>query len=117
MLAQVSFGSELSNRASTFDMDLSDFMDGNKPISYDKSKEYFSRDPSQKWAAYVAGTIFVLMTELGVRFTDSMSILVSSSVPEGKGVSSSASVEVASMSAIAAAYEGGSRRTQACIYS
>jgi galactokinase len=29
---------------------------------------------------------------------------VSSSVPEGKGVSSSASVEVASMSAIAAAY-------------
>ncbi|OEL36892.1 L-arabinokinase [Dichanthelium oligosanthes] len=104
MFAQVSFGSELSNRAPTFDMDLSDFMDGDKPISYDKAKEYFSLDPSQKWAAYVAGTIFVLMTELGVRFTDSMSILVSSSVPEGKGVSSSASVEVASMSAIAAAY-------------
>ncbi|KAG2648476.1 hypothetical protein PVAP13_1NG027200 [Panicum virgatum] len=104
VLQIVSFGSELSNRAPTFDMDLSDFMDGDKPISYDKAKEYFSLDPSQKWAAYVAGTIFVLMTELGVRFTDSMSILVSSSVPEGKGVSSSASVEVASMSAIAAAY-------------
>ncbi|CAD6248117.1 unnamed protein product [Miscanthus lutarioriparius] len=104
VLQIVSFGSELSNRAPTFDMDLSDFMDGEKPMSYDKAKEYFSRDPSQKWAAYVAGTIFVLMTELGVRFTDSMSILVSSSVPEGKGVSSSASVEVASMSAIAAAY-------------
>ncbi|KAJ1255603.1 hypothetical protein BS78_K183500 [Paspalum vaginatum] len=104
VLQIVSFGSELSNRAPTFDMDLSDFMDGDKPISYDQAKEYFSLDPSQKWAAYVAGTIFVLMTELGVRFTDSMSILVSSSVPEGKGVSSSASVEVASMSAIAAAY-------------
>ncbi|KAM0890914.1 hypothetical protein ACQ4PT_026699 [Festuca glaucescens] len=100
----VSFGSELSNRAPTFDMDLSDFMDGDKPISYDKAKEYFSQDPSQKWAAYVAGTILVLMTELGVRFTDSLSILVSSSVPEGKGVSSSASVEVATMSAIAAVY-------------
>ncbi|RLN09684.1 L-arabinokinase [Panicum miliaceum] len=105
VLQIVSFGSELSNRAPTFDMDLSDFMDGDKPISYDKAKEYFSLDPSQKWAAYVAGTIFVLMAELGVRFTDSMSILVSSSVPEGKGVSSSASVEVASMSAIAAAYD------------
>uniref|UniRef100_A0A0E0CFF0 GHMP kinase N-terminal domain-containing protein n=1 Tax=Oryza meridionalis TaxID=40149 RepID=A0A0E0CFF0_9ORYZ len=104
LLQIVSFGSELSNRAPTFDMDLSDFMDGDKPISYDKAKEYFSQDPSQKWAAYVAGTILVLMTELGVVFTDSMSILVSSSVPEGKGVSSSASVEVASMSAIAAAY-------------
>ncbi|KAG8069726.1 hypothetical protein GUJ93_ZPchr0006g42318 [Zizania palustris] len=104
LLQIVSFGSELSNRAPTFDMDLSDFMDGDKPISYDKAREYFSQDPSQKWAAYVAGTILVLMTELGVDFIDSMSILVSSSVPEGKGVSSSASVEVASMSAIAAAY-------------
>jgi len=48
LFVQVSFGSELSNRAPTFDMDLSDFMDGDKPISYDKAKEYFSLDPSQK---------------------------------------------------------------------
>ncbi|KAF7097436.1 hypothetical protein CFC21_099253 [Triticum aestivum] len=100
----VSFGSELSNRAPTFDMDLSDFMDGDKPISYEKAREFFCQDPSQKWAAYVSGTILILMTELGVQFTDSMSILVSSAVPEGKGVSSSASVEVATMSAISAAY-------------
>ncbi|PUZ59232.1 hypothetical protein GQ55_4G024000 [Panicum hallii var. hallii] len=100
----VSFGSELSNRAPTFDMRLSDFMDGEKPIPYEKAREFFCQNPSQKWAAYVAGTILVLMTELGVQFTDSMSILVSSAVPEGKGVSSSASVEVATMSAIAAAY-------------
>lgn len=46
----------------------------------------------------------VLMTELGVRFENSISMLVSSAVPEGKGVSSSASVEVASMSAVAAAH-------------
>uniref|UniRef100_A0A0D9WTU1 GHMP kinase N-terminal domain-containing protein n=1 Tax=Leersia perrieri TaxID=77586 RepID=A0A0D9WTU1_9ORYZ len=100
----VSFGSELSNRSPTFDMDLSDFMDGDTPISYEKAREYFCQKPSQKWAAYVAGTILVLMTELHVKFTDSMSILVLSDVPEGKGVSSSASVEVATMAAIAAAY-------------
>lgn len=100
----VSFGSELSNRAPTFDMNLTDFLDDGKPISYEKANKYFAQDPSQKWAAYVAGTILVLMTELGVRFTDSISILVSSAVPEGKGVSSSASVEVAVMSAIAAAH-------------
>lgn len=32
-----------------------------------------------RWAAYVAGTILVLMTELGAQFTDSISILVSPS--------------------------------------
>jgi L-arabinokinase len=85
-------------------MKLSDLMDVDKPISYEKAREFFCRNPSQKWAAYVAGTILVLMTELDVKFTDSMSILVSSDVPEGKGVSSSASVEVATMAAIAAAY-------------
>ncbi|OMO91093.1 hypothetical protein COLO4_18626 [Corchorus olitorius] len=100
----VSYGSELSNRSPTFDMDLSDFMEGGQPISYERAKQYFAQDPSQKWAAYVAGTILVLMKELGVRFEDSISLLVSSAVPEGKGVSSSASVEVASMSAIAAAH-------------
>lgn len=104
VLQIVSYGSELSNRGPTFDMDLSDFMDGGQPISYEKAKRYFSQDPSQKWAAYVAGTILVLMTELGVRFENSISMLVSSSVPEGKGVSSSASVEVASMSALAACH-------------
>lgn len=104
VLQIVSYGSELSNRGPTFDMDLSDFMDGEKPISYEKAKKYFAQDPSQKWAAYVAGAILVLMTELGVRFEDSISILVASTVPEGKGVSSSASVEVATMSAIAVAH-------------
>ncbi|OAY68042.1 L-arabinokinase [Ananas comosus] len=76
VLQIVSFGSELSNRAPTFDMDLQDLMDGDEPISYEKAYQFFSEDPSQKWAAYVAGTILVLMTELGVRFTDSISILV-----------------------------------------
>ncbi|GAB2286398.1 D-arabinose 1-dehydrogenase (NAD(P)(+)) [Dionaea muscipula] len=104
VLQIVSYGAELSYRSPTFDMNLSDFMDEGKPISYEKAKNYFARDPSQKWAAYVAGTILVLMTELGVKFENGISMLVSSAVPEGKGVSSSASVEVASMSAIAAAH-------------
>ncbi|KAF6167317.1 hypothetical protein GIB67_043178 [Kingdonia uniflora] len=90
----VSYGSELSNRGPTFDMDLEDLMDGDQPISYEKANKYFAQDPSQKWAAYVAGTLLVLMTELGVRFTDGISMLVSSAVPEGKGVSSSAAAEV-----------------------
>ncbi|PIN15926.1 Galactokinase [Handroanthus impetiginosus] len=104
VLQIVSYGSELSNRGPTFDMDLSDFMDGEQPMSYEKAKSFFACDPSQRWAAYIAGTILVLMKELGVRFENSISLLVSSAVPEGKGVSSSAAVEVATMSAIAAAH-------------
>ncbi|GAB2250839.1 hypothetical protein Droror1_Dr00017089 [Drosera rotundifolia] len=104
VLQIVSYGAELSNRGPTFDMDLADFLEDGKPISYEKAHKYFAQDPSQKWAAYVAGTILVLMTELGVKFENGISMLVSSAVPEGKGVSSSASVEVASMSAIAAAH-------------
>ena len=48
IVSQVSFGSELSNRAPTFDMGLSDFMDGKKPISYEKAREFFCQNPSQK---------------------------------------------------------------------
>jgi hypothetical protein len=33
-----------------------------------------------RWAAYVAGTLLVLMRELGVRFHDSISILVPHSI-------------------------------------
>ncbi|KAG6390928.1 hypothetical protein SASPL_148673 [Salvia splendens] len=115
---QVSFGSELSNRAPTFDMDLSEYLEDGHPISYQKARDYFAQDPAQKWAAYVAGTILVLMTELGIQFVDSISILLIllifvasvqvelsakakfEGVPEGKGVSSSTAVEVATMSAV-----------------
>lgn len=45
----------------------------------------------------MAGALIVLMHECGARFYDGVSILVSSAVPEGKGVSSSAAVEVAIM--------------------
>lgn len=33
-------------------------------------------DLYSRWAAYVAGAFLVLMTELGVRFEDSISMLV-----------------------------------------
>ena len=57
----------------------------------------------RSWAAYVAGALVVLMRERGARFADGISMLIASAVPEGKGVSSSAALEVAVMSALAAA--------------
>lgn len=56
------------------------------------------------WAAYVAGALLVLMHEEGHVFQQGLSLLISSQVPDGKGVSSSAALEAAAMTAIASAY-------------
>src|SRR6185436_5452937 len=72
-----------------------------KPIAYEEARSYFKSD---KWAAYVAGVFLVLMRERGTRFDRGTRLLISSRVPEGKGVSSSAALEVATMSAVVAAF-------------
>src|SRR5205085_12511747 len=53
----------------------------------------------------VAGCFLVLMHERQIKFKQGARILISSSVPLGKGVSSSAALEVATMRAVAAAYD------------
>jgi galactokinase len=73
-------------------------------FSYDDARAYFAADPSTRWASYVAGAFLVLARELGVHFSGGAKILISSSVPEGKGVSSSAALEVAAMTATSSAY-------------
>ena len=101
----VSAGADAGGRAPTFDMDLHELRaEGGGVLSYARAREYFRADNSRSWAAYVVGCVVVLMAEMGVEFEDGLAILVHSEVPEGKGVSSSASVEVAAMSALAAAH-------------
>jgi galactokinase len=53
------------------------------------------------WAAYVLGPVALLAREERVDF-DGLRLLVASDVPEGKGVGSSAAVEVAVLQAVAA---------------
>lgn len=89
---------------SLFEMPLADFEREGRPVGYEEAREYFGRDPARHWAAYVAGVFLVLMRERGMSFNEGARVLVSSRVPLGKGVSSSAALEVASMSAVAAAF-------------
>jgi galactokinase len=93
-------------RASLFEMPLADFegTDGSL-VGYDEAHALFQRDGGTHWAAYVAGVFLVLMRERGVRFAKGLRLLISSRVPLGKGVSSSAALEVATMSAVAAAFD------------
>jgi L-arabinokinase len=84
----------------SFEMPVGDF----EQMEYRAARAYFQRDPDKHWAAYVAGAFLVLMREIGIAFNEGARILVASQVPEGKGVSSSAALEVAAMQAIAAAF-------------
>jgi L-arabinokinase len=88
-----------------FEMPLDDFEADGEPISYDAARKYFRGDQRDQWAAYVAGTLLVLSRERGVKFTGGVKILIDSKVPLGKGVSSSAAIEVAAMNAVCAAYD------------
>jgi L-arabinokinase len=92
-------------REVAFEMSLDDFSTrAGTPADYEAARALFEADDKRAWAAYVAGAFPVLMRERGVQFETGARILIASNVPEGKGVSSSAALEVAAMSALAAAF-------------
>lgn len=75
-----------------------------EPIPYAAARERLHNDAEREWVAYVAGVLLVLMRERGLRPGHGARLLIHSEVPSGKGVSSSAALEVASMQALAALY-------------
>ena len=88
----------------------------NYTVPADRLKEAASGPPEQiasvmgvqddlHWASYIAGVFPILMRDAGLFMSSGCRVLVESRVPEGKGVSSSAAIEVATMSAISAAYK------------
>jgi galactokinase len=95
-----SLGAEGNGRSAHFKMPL-DLFD---TADYASAQTFFRRDPAASWAAYAAGAFLVLMRERGAKFDRGARILIDSKVPEGKGVSSSAALEVAVMQAVAAAF-------------
>lgn len=77
--------------------------DSHRP--YDSVQAWFSADATRHWAAYVAGVFHVLAREHGVTFSGGAAIFIESDVPEGKGVSSSAALEAATMEAVVGAWQ------------
>jgi galactokinase len=88
-------------KALQFKMNIGDLKRASE--GYDSICSWFSE--ADRWASYIAGVFFVLNTELECEFTAGVRILINSKVPIGKGVSSSAAVEVSTMQAICAAFE------------
>ena len=94
----VSLGGE--GRTPDFACHLDELFPGGAALSYEDARTWFARDPERSWAAYVAGSLIVLAHERGLAPGVGLNILIDSAVPEGKGVSSSAAIEVATMTAL-----------------
>ncbi len=96
--------SEEKNRTLFFQMSLDDLEKNGELFNYDSARASFKKNPGIHWAAYVAGAFLVLKKEKKLDFKHGANILIHSNVPEGKGVSSSAALEVAAMKAIVTAF-------------
>lgn len=88
--------------ARLFETSLDALFPGGSPLEYSSAREFFHKKRQDRWAAYAAGAILVLARERGVLLKHGVSVLIRSDVPEGKGVSSSAALEVAVMYALLA---------------
>jgi galactokinase len=91
--------------ARLFEMELGGLVKSGSLIDYCAARRRFAGEFDDYWAAYVAGAFLVLMREKDLRLNHGARILIESDVPEGKGLGSSAALEVAAMQALAGAYK------------
>ena len=97
--------SESNGETISFEMPLADFEENSNQIGYEGSREYFKSDSENHWASYICGVFLVLAKEKQATFNEGVKLYISSEIPLGKGVSSSAALEVAVMQAVCAAFE------------
>ncbi len=73
------------------------------PIDYAAARQQLTSNEATMWAAYVLGAFVVLACEGGMSLAAGANVLLDSAVPLGKGVSSSAAIEVATLRALTVA--------------
>ncbi len=67
-------------------------------------RSWINADPARAWCAYVLGDLYYLIRNFPERVTHGFALYLESDVPVGKGVSSSAALEVAPMKVLANMY-------------
>ncbi|MBN2329288.1 MAG: GHMP kinase [Candidatus Omnitrophica bacterium] len=83
---------------------LDQLIPSEKTGDYRFSQKILSEDKKRSWAAYVLGCVLGLIQEKGVEFNGA-DFWVDSDVPIGKGVSSSAALEIATLAALSHALQ------------
>ncbi len=85
-----------------FQASIPDLFPDGTPLTYEAARRWFAEREEARWAGYVLGALIVLAREKALVMTTGLRILIRSDVPEGKGVSSSAALEVSTMQALSA---------------
>jgi galactokinase len=99
---QCTVKSEVNGKTIQATIDLSELK--NLPnFNYPEVRTYLARNEQDHWATYVVGCAIVLMNEKQIDFRGA-DFFIQSNVPLGKGVSSSAALEVATMKALTQAF-------------
>ena len=75
---------------------------GVKPL--ETVRTWINVDPQRSWCAYILGSLYFLMKQYPEKVKTGLSLYLESDVPLGKGVSSSAALEVAPMKTMAGLY-------------
>jgi galactokinase len=83
---------------------LADLMDGDHVKPLEAVREWINQDPKSSWCAYILGDLYFLLEKFPEKVIHGFTLYLESDVPLGKGVSSSAALEVAPMKAMAAMY-------------
>ncbi|HUX39887.1 MAG TPA: galactokinase family protein [Rectinemataceae bacterium] len=83
---------------------LDDLREGSKlrPVAWVRA--WCEADARRSWCAYILGDLYYLMKEFPDKVETGFNLYLESDIPLGKGVSSSAAIEVAPMKAMAALY-------------
>jgi len=92
-----------ADKIPSVNVDYRDFLKKNV-VDYDFAKAKFKQLKSDGWIGYVLGCALALQKEKGIEFTGA-DFNITSEVPLGKGVSSSASIEVATLKALSEAFD------------
>ncbi len=83
---------------------LDDLLDGDQVKALEVVRQWLQADPASAWSAYIAGNLYFLLKQFPGKIAHGFSLYLESDVPLGKGVSSSAALEVAPMKAMACMY-------------
>ncbi len=87
-----------------FEFGLSDLAEGDAAKPLDQVRDWIDADRRRAWCAYIVGDLYFLVKHYPEKVKHGLSLYLESDVPLGKGVSSSAALEVAPMKAMASMF-------------